>query len=254
MLLKPFKRLPLAGGNVNSYCNITQLFEKTGGEFVSPPADIRRKLSRVKAFVFDWDGVFNAGAKGRGAAGTYSEADSMGTNLLRFSSWMNHGHKLPVMAVLTGQEDLTAIDFVLREHFNYIYLKSTDKDKAFSHLLKISDINPEEMAFCFDDVLDLPVAERCGLRFMVRRNASPLFREYVIQRNFCDYLTGQQGDNHAIREIAELILGLRGDFDSVIRERIGFTRLYQGYLNQRSSQKTEAFILQDNCIVEYKFP
>jgi len=233
--------------------NVTQLFEKAGGEFVSPPADITRKLSRVKAFVFDWDGVFNAGAKGRGAAGTYSEADSMGTNLLRFSFWMNHGHRLPVMAILTGQKDLTAIDFVLREHFNYIYLKSTDKDKAFSHLLKISGMNPEEAAFCFDDVLDLPIAERCGLRFMVRRNASSLFREYVIQRNFCDYLTGRQGNNYAVREITELILGLSGDFDSVIHERIEFTGLYQEYLNQRSSQRPETFILQDNCIVEYKF-
>lgn len=234
--------------------NVTKFFEEAGGKFVSTATDIRGKLSRIEAFVFDWDGVFNRGSKGHGAAGTYSEADSMGTNLLRFSSWIDHGHRLPVMAILTGQEDLTAIDFALREHFNYIYLKSTDKDKAFSHLLKISGIDPEEAAFCFDDVLDLPIAKRCGLRFMVRRNASPLFREYVIQRDFCDYLTGRQGDNHAVREIAELILGLSGNLDLAIHERIEFTGLYQEYLDQRSSQKTEAFILQDNRIVEYKFP
>ena len=233
--------------------NVTKFFEEAGGKFVSPVTDIRRKLDRIRAFVFDWDGVFNRGDKGHSVAGTYSEADSMGTNLLRFSSWMGQGHRLPIMAILTGQKDLTAIDFALREHFNYIYLKSTDKDKAFSHLLEISGIDSEEVAFCFDDVLDLSIAKRCGLRFMVRRNASPLFREYVIQRNLCDYLTGHQGDNHAIREIAELILGLRGDFDSVIHERIEFSGLYQEYLNQRSSKKPKAFILQDNGIVEYSW-
>ncbi|NIA09101.1 MAG: phosphatase [Nitrospiraceae bacterium] len=233
--------------------SVTESFEEVGGRFVSPVSDIRKKLGRIRVFVFDWDGVFNRGIKGHSIAGTYSEADSMGTNLLRFSSWMDQD-RLPVMAILTGQGDLTAIDFALREHFNYIYLNSIHKDKAFSHLLEILGIDPEEAAFCFDDVLDLPIAQRCGLRFMVRRMASPLFREYVTQRNLCDYLTGQQGDNHAVREIVELILGLRGDLDLVIQERIKFTGPYQRYLVQRSLQKTEAFILKDNRIVKYKLP
>ncbi len=231
---------------------IARLFEEAGGRFVSPALDIKKGLKEIEAFLFDWDGVFNRGIKGHGIAGTYSEADSMGTNLLRFSSWMDHDHRLPVTAILTGQRDLTAIDFALREHFNYIYLESIDKSRAFDHLLEILGIDPKGVAFCFDDVLDLPVAERCGLRFMVRRSASPVFREYVIQRNLCDYLTGHQGDSHAIREIAELILGLKGDLDLAIQERVRFSKLYQEYLGQRNSQKTEAFILERGQIVRYK--
>ena len=40
------------------------MFEKAGGIFCTPAVSILQKLQTVKAFVFDWDGVFNDGTKG----------------------------------------------------------------------------------------------------------------------------------------------------------------------------------------------
>ena len=66
---------------------IVKLFEKGGGEFVSPPSVFIDKLKKIKAVLFDWDGVFNDGFK-RGVDGSiFSEVDAMGTNLLRYALW-----------------------------------------------------------------------------------------------------------------------------------------------------------------------
>lgn len=54
------------------------------GQFVTSEADIAKRLSKAKAFIFDWDGVFNNGFKQGQAGSGFSEVDSMGTNLLRF--------------------------------------------------------------------------------------------------------------------------------------------------------------------------
>ena len=42
---------------------IIRLFEKEGGEFITPPSSFIKKLKGVKAIIFDWDGVFNSGVK-----------------------------------------------------------------------------------------------------------------------------------------------------------------------------------------------
>ena len=52
-------------------------FSKLGGVFLTPIGEIQRAAERSR-LVADWDGVFNGGAKGEGAASTFSEPDSMG--------------------------------------------------------------------------------------------------------------------------------------------------------------------------------
>jgi len=43
--------------------NIPELFTSIGGRFISEPELISAKLKTIKAFIFDWDGVFNNGQK-----------------------------------------------------------------------------------------------------------------------------------------------------------------------------------------------
>lgn len=222
---------------------ITNIFEAAGGRFITPPESIIKKLPGIKAFVFDWDGVFNKGKKGLGIPGSYSEADSMGTNMLRFSGWLQHNREMPVMAVITGQANPAALELAQREHFNAVYQKALDKNIALNHIVKNWDMKPEEVAYIFDDIPDLPLAEKCGLRFMIQRKASPLFAGYAINGNYCDYISGREGGDHAVREIAELILGLTDSFEKVIQERIRFSETYQAYLEQRNAGKTENFAL-----------
>ncbi|OQX97662.1 MAG: hypothetical protein B6I20_12200 [Bacteroidetes bacterium 4572_117] len=226
---------------------ITKPFENLGGEFISSPKFIQEKLKGIKAFIFDWDGVFNSGTKGEGISSTYTEADSMGTNLLRFGYWLGH-KELPIMAIITGENNLSAKKLAQREHFHHIYFKIANKATALEHLLNSYNLKEEEVAFCFDDVLDFPIAEKCGLRFMVRRDASPLFKQYAIENKLCDYITSQQGGNHAVREVSDLVLGLTGQINNVIKERTAFSELYTNYLTQRNTPVTKMFTVKDKVV------
>ena len=126
--------------------------------------------------MFDWDGVFNSGAKGEGASSSFSEADSMGINLLRYGLWRARG-RLPVAAVITGERNETAIRFATREHFDAIYAGVKNKITALEHLCASHSLRADETIVVFDDVNDLGMAAQAGVRLLVRRDASPLLSE-----------------------------------------------------------------------------
>ncbi len=67
-------------------------FSKLGGVFLTPIDVLKRRLKTIRGLVCDWDGVFNSGAKGEGIPSTFTEPDSMGTNLLRFALWRAPWH------------------------------------------------------------------------------------------------------------------------------------------------------------------
>ncbi|MEM9982053.1 MAG: phosphatase, partial [Bacteroidota bacterium] len=145
-----------------------QLFEAIGGVFTTPPDHIIDGLKNIKAFLFDWDGVFNTGYKGLTVGSPYAEADAMGTNLLRFTYWLQHG-VLPFTAIITGQNNQAAFELAKREHFQAVYYGIKHKVEALQHLQATYQIAPSQIAFSFDDVLDLSAAEVVGLRFLIKR-------------------------------------------------------------------------------------
>ena len=94
--------------------HLTQVFTEIGGEFIIPEASLIEKMKHIKAFVFDWDGVFTDAGKDHLLQSRFSEADSMGTNLLRFSYYLNH-KELPITAIISGEKNSAAFTFVDRD-------------------------------------------------------------------------------------------------------------------------------------------
>lgn len=220
---------------------IATLFSgQSGGRFITSPESISERLHSVQAFLFDWDGVFNNGFKQGESGSPFSETDSMGTNLLRFGYWLIHG-RLPFVAIVTGERNPSAITLAEREHFNVIYFKTRNKLAVREHLKQHFNLNAEQIAYCFDDVLDIAIAGSCGLRFLVSCKASPLFTQYVQDEKLCDYITGQSGDTHAVREICELMLGLLDQYDQVVTLRSSFDPKYTEYLTLRNLGLTQKF-------------
>ena len=227
---------------------IQTLFKNQGGEFISSPSFITEKLKNIKAYIFDWDGVFNTGTKDENKSSSYSEVDSMGLNMLRLGYWLGNNKQLPIVSIITGENNATAIKLAEREHFNHIYFGFKNKASAFEHLLETYGLKPEEVAFCFDDILDFPISKSCGLKFMVDRQGSPLFRKYAIEKQYCDYITGQVGGEFAVREISELILGLLGQYEMAVNERTDFSKLYTDYLEQRNTPAVKKFVSENNQV------
>ncbi|MGD1841935.1 MAG: phosphatase [Thermonemataceae bacterium] len=225
-----------------------QLFEAIGGVFTTPPHTIVENLKKVKAFLFDWDGVFNTGYKGLTVGSPYAEADAMGTNLLRFTYWLQYG-TLPFAAIITGQNNQAAFELAKREHFQAVYYGIKHKVEALQHLQANYQITPSQVAFSFDDVLDLSAADVVGLRFLIRRQASPLFMQYVKDKHLCDYITGSEGGAYGVREVCELLTGLQGMYEEVVTQRVAYQAAYQNYLSQRDQPTTHFYTYQNGTIV-----
>lgn len=222
--------------------NIEQAFVQHGGEFTTDFEVIQEKLKQIKVWIFDWDGVFNNGIKDEQSGSVFSEPDAAGSNYLRFGHWLANKQQMPIAMIMTGANNPAAFRFAERERFDAVYLKVLNKTDALQHLEKEFGIVPSEVAFVFDDVLDLGVAAQVGLRFLVRRKASPLFTTFVKTRNLCDYITANTGSEQGVREICELVLGMNGIFERVLEERLSFSPIYKEFLQQRNSKNPVFFI------------
>jgi 3-deoxy-D-manno-octulosonate 8-phosphate phosphatase (KDO 8-P phosphatase) len=212
--------------------DIEKTFSNIGGTFLTPSDQIGKSLSSVRALIFDWDGVFNNGMKSGETGSPFSEIDSMGINLLRFSLWLRTG-KLPLCFIITGMNNQTAAGFAKREHFDGIVMNLKRKKLAFDLICDSYSIAPDEVAFIFDDVIDIETARACGLSFFINRKSNPLLGDYIRKNKVCDYISASSGENHALREICELMMGLNGNYKKVIELRISFVPEYENYLKER---------------------
>lgn len=217
--------------------HIEQIFEDNGGVFLTAYPWFVTKASRIQAFFFDWDGVFNTGAKGEGHNSGFTETDSMGLNMLRLSYWTAN-HTIPYVGIITGQNNQSAIQLAKRERFHSIYSGFLNKGTAFKHLLEQTGLEPGQVAYVFDDILDVAIADACGLRVYVKNSGSPLFENFIKENTLADYMCAAKGGANAVREFSELIIGVLGNYNETIKERIAFSPLYQEYLEDRNKIET----------------
>jgi len=225
--------------------NTEIIFTQLGGNFCRPFAEFKEKLAKIKAYLFDWDGVFNDGVKMEKGGSPFSEVDAMGTNLLRFGHWLKHDN-LPYFGIITGEENPAALYLAKRECFHAVYLKSKNKLVAFDHFLRSHQLQQHEVAFVFDDVLDLGVAERCGVRVLVKRAATPMFQNYAIKNEMADYITANH--DHAVRETCELMLATLDRYDQAVNYRSQFHENYKIYLGIRQRVETKSYFTQGDSI------
>ena len=227
---------------------IVEKFSAAGGSFITPVKELTKKLEQCRGVVFDWDGVFNSGRKGSSRGSGFAEADSMGTNMLRYGMWRKHG-ELPYTAIISGEDNESAIAFAKREHLTAIYTGIRRKQDVISHLCTEHELRPAQLACVFDDINDLPMAEVCGLRFMVRRDASPLFADHVVDRKACDYVTGANSVNYAVREVCELLLGITDTYSEVVESRVASDEKYEEYFEARQAVATRHYGQDDGAVV-----
>lgn len=212
------------------------IFISNGGEFIIPPVMLKNKLHNIKALLFDWDGVFNSGEKGE-IPSSFSEVDSMGINMLRFGYYMLSG-QIPYTAIVTGETNQTAFKWAKRERLNHVFFQVKHKVDLLALLKTKHNIEPNQILFVFDDILDLSLAREAGTRFLINRKANPLFNAYCIKHNLCDYLTFSPGNQYAIREITEVVLDAIGKFESTIEERVLFEGIYKNFLSEKMHIET----------------
>jgi 3-deoxy-D-manno-octulosonate 8-phosphate phosphatase (KDO 8-P phosphatase) len=218
--------------------SVLKHFTVQGLRTTAPEKDLLRRLARTKAVLFDWDGVFNNGFKDAEGGSPFSEVGSMGVNLLRFALWLRNG-SLPKAAIITGQHNPYSERFAQRERLHGVYMGFTNKPEAFDAFLKQHGLEADEVAFFFDDVLDLPVAARCGLRIMIGSPVTAWLVEQAIERSEVDIITAHSGGENGLREATDAVIALLGNGSDVIEHRVKYSETYQRYLSERQEVKPE---------------
>lgn len=162
-------------------------------------AEIERRAATVRMLVFDVDGVLTDGSL---------FYDNQGQEYKAFNSRDGHGIKmLSASGVETGIITGRTSQIVLHRARNlgivHIYQGAEDKLVALQHLLQETGLQPDQIAYIGDDLVDLPVLNRCGLAVTV-----PDAPEEVKRR--CQVVTQAGAGRGAAREVCELIMRVQG--------------------------------------------
>ncbi len=169
----------------------------------------------------------------------------MGVNMLRYGLWRRDG-RLPRTAIITGEPNASAELFAEREHFDALYQRVKDKRAALADFCGRYDLEPQHVACLFDDINDIGMASRCGVRILVRRDASDLLRDYLCRGAICDYVTASRSGDYAVREATELMLGLSCLFDETVESRVAFDAQYQTYFAARQAVELDVVSAADS--------
>ncbi len=90
-----------------------------------------------------------------------------------------------------------------------VILGSGDKNADFDHFLTEQATSPGRVAYIGDDLPDLPVLGRSGLAFAPADAAREVFP-------LAHRVTSQAGGDGAVREMIEMILKARGDWEGLL--------------------------------------
>lgn len=235
--------------DINNKKQVTELYKDLGATFITPYLDLVERLPNIKAFVFDWDGVFNYGFKGISAPSTFAEPDISGINLMRYAYYLHYG-EIPAIIIITGEANENSIKLANRENFNFVYQKVVNKVDACIDVMSKLNIVAGEVACVFDDFNDSSMAKICAVRYLINRPSSPVFTSYLVNNNFCDYITANIQPNNPIREICELNMVLIGKFEEAVSSRTQFDEAYRKYMGKRTMIKPEFYALHKGTFSE----
>ncbi len=167
-------------------------------------AEVRARVERVKFLVLDVDGVLTDGRLYYHDGGTESKAfdvrDGHGIKMLaqaKIETAIISGRKCPLV-------DKRAADLGIKEAVQGV----RDKVPILDKMLSKRRLEPDQVAFVGDDVVDLPVMTRVGFAVAVADASEHLFET-------AHYVTLAPGGRGAAREVAELILAVQGLWEKV---------------------------------------
>jgi 3-deoxy-D-manno-octulosonate 8-phosphate phosphatase (KDO 8-P phosphatase) len=170
-----------------------------------PDEQLAQRAARLSWLLFDVDGVMTDGRLFYGADGEqlkiFEVRDGLGLKLAQRA-----GLKV---GILTGRETRALSTRAKELGIDALLMDRSDKGPAFLQFLDRNGVAADRVGYIGDDLVDLPVIARCGLSF-APADAVPEVRERV------DRVLTLPGGRGVAREMVELVLRARGDWDRVV--------------------------------------
>lgn len=158
-------------------------------------------LTKIKAFVFDVDGVLSPNVVPIDANGAPERmANVKDGYALQLA--VKHGYKI---AIITGADT----ELVLKRYsllgIKDIYLKAGEKLPILSEWIRRNGLEPAQVAYCGDDVPDLLCMRHAGLA-IAPADASP------DAKDAADYVSAVRGGEGIARELIEQTMRAQGEW------------------------------------------
>lgn len=162
-------------------------------------------LGRVRLLLLDVDGVLTDGSI------TYSSSgDELKTFHVRDGSavklWVQAGH---TVAVLSGRSSAAVARRAAELGVRVVLQGYADKAAGFAEILAQTGVDAQDVAAVGDDLPDLAVFARAGVRFAVA-DAVPEVRAAA------DRVTMAPGGRGAVREVVETLLKAQGRWAALV--------------------------------------
>lgn len=171
---------------------------------------MRDVLKNIKLLLLDVDGVMTDGR---------IIFDSQGQETKAFDVKDGHGLKLIQRAgievgIITGRQSTIVSRRAEELGIEIVYQNVKDKLLPFREILAARQLDPSEVAYVGDDVVDLPVLRQVGFAATVA-DAIPEVMPFV------DYVAERPGGRGAVREICDYLLKESGRWDGVTSRYFG---------------------------------
>ena len=157
------------------------------------------QIKKIKLVVSDCDGVLTDGGLYYTEDGLeikrFHVLDGMGFLMLK-----ENGIKT---GLITGESNTLVKNRANKLKLDYVYLGTKDKLGKLTEICNEMGISISEAAYVGDDSFDVPAIESCGFG-VVPGDAL----DYVRER--ADYVTQKGGGHGCLREVADLILRIKG--------------------------------------------
>jgi 3-deoxy-D-manno-octulosonate 8-phosphate phosphatase (KDO 8-P phosphatase) len=168
--------------------------------------DVERRAARVRLLLLDCDGVLTDGritpVEGGEELKSFNTRDGHGLVLLHRA-----GLRSGIISGRTSRlVELRAADLGV----SFVRQGALNKVAVFEGLLAEASVEPGQVAYVGDDVVDIPLMRRCGLGVAVA-DATP------DTRDAAHHVTRLPGGFGAVREVCELILKAQGRWDELMK-------------------------------------
>lgn len=165
------------------------------------------KAKAIKLFLFDVDGVLTDGSIAYTDEGseikTFNARDGFGMNLLRQAG--------VEIGLITARSSEALMRRVQDLNLTHVYQGKRKKIEVFEEIITSLSLAPSEVAYMGDDWLDLALLSRVGFSATVA-DAAPEVQKIV------DYVARRRGGRGAVREVCELILDAKGQYEYLLEQ------------------------------------
>jgi len=166
-------------------------------------ANFKEDLNKVKAFVFDYDGVFTNAQVLIHQSGELLRQSNMRDGFA-IANAVKKGYKI---AIISGGRSETVRGRMQNLGVKDVIINSTDKVKDIEEFLKKYNLQYDDILYMGDDIPDYPVLKRVGVP------TCPADAVMEI-KSISKYISQYNGGQGCVRDVLEQVLRLNGDWFS----------------------------------------